>query len=205
MRLRQARIAGDLDGFLADRVNLMSGAAVAGRASLASDPAQARAAFESIGLSGRAALTRMRDVVADLKSSAGSASGLEPAPVLAGLDRLLADASEGSAQLRIEGDPRQLPPGLELSAYRIVERLLEATDWAASPGDRTRLTEVSILFAPHELQLRVVGPSAKRADVRAALAAAAERAAVHGGRMQTSTADRRRTTVVALPLVAGAV
>jgi hypothetical protein len=201
----QARIAGDLDGFLADRVDRMSGAAAAGRALLAVEPAQARAAFETISQSGRAALTRMRDVVADLNNGAREPAGIEPAPVLARLDRLLADAAEGSAQLRIIGDPRLLPPGLELSAYRIVERLLEATDRDATPVDLPGPTEVTVAFGPHELELTVTGPTARRADVRAALAAASERAAVHGGSMQTSTADRRRTTVVALPLVAGTV
>jgi hypothetical protein len=201
----QARIAGDLDGFLADRVDRMSGAAAAGRAVLIAEPAQARAAFESISQSGRAALTRMRDVVANLNEGAGDPAVVEPAPVLARLDRLLADAAEGTAQLRVVGDPRLLPPGLELSAYRIVERLLEATERDALPGDRPGPTEVTVAFGPHELELTVTGPSARRSDVRAALAAASERAAVHGGSMQTSVADRRRTTVVALPLVAGSV
>ena len=201
----QARIAGDLDGFLADRVDRMSGAAAAGRAVLATEPAQARAAFETISQSGRAALTRMRDVVADLDDGAREPAGIEPAPVLARLDRLLADAAEGSARLQIVGDPRLLPPGLELSAYRIVERLLEATDRDAVPGDLPGPTEVTVAFGSHQLELTVTGPSARRADVRAALAAASERAAVHGGSMQTSTADRLRTTIVALPLVAGSV
>ncbi|WP_375478674.1 hypothetical protein [uncultured Jatrophihabitans sp.] len=201
----QARIADDLDGFLAERVDRMSGAAAAGRAALAVEPVQARAAFETISLAGRAALTRMRDVVAGLKGDDDLAAGIAPAPVLAGLDRLLADAAEGSAQLRIVGDPRLLPPGLELSAYRIVERLLEAIDCDPGP-DRSGVkgpTELSVVFGPYDLQLTVTGPTARRADVRAALAAVAERAAVHGGSMQTSTTDRRRTTVVALPLVAG--
>ena len=69
----------------------------------------------------------MRDVVADLHDGDGPA-GTVPGPVLARLDRLLAEAGEGPAQLRVVGDPRLLPPGLEVSAYRIVERLLEATD-----------------------------------------------------------------------------
>jgi signal transduction histidine kinase len=204
MATERARIAGDLDGFLAERVDRISGAAASGRAALTTSPEHAREAFETIGASGRAALTRMRDVVADLQGD-GLPVRNEPAPVLAGLDRLLADAAEGSARLRVVGDPRLLPPGLELSAYRIVERLLEATDRDPLPGEAPGATEVTVSFGAHELQLTVSGPTARRVDVRAALAAASERAAVHGGRMQTSTADRRRTTIVALPLVIGPV
>jgi signal transduction histidine kinase len=203
----QARIAGHLDGFLGERVDRISGVATAGRASLITSPDGAREAFEEISRSGREALTRMRDVVADLADSHADAhaepGGIEPAPVLAQLDRLLADAAEGQARLRVLGDPRLLPPGLELSAYRIVERLLEATDGDATAANSPDPVEVIVAFEPHELQLTVIGAIARRADVRAALAAVSERAAVHGGCMQTSTTDRRRTTVVALPLVAG--
>ena len=58
-------------------------------------------------------------------------------------------------------------------------------------------------FGEHELQLTVAGPAGRRATVRAALAAASERAGVHGGRLRTLTTDRRCTTVVTLPLIAG--
>jgi signal transduction histidine kinase len=199
----QARIAGDLDGFLAERVDRIGDTAASGRAALDSSPELARDAFESISRSGRSALTRMRDVVADLEDVDADPAGLDPTPVLAHLDRLLADGAEGSAQLRVIGDPRLLPPGMELSAYRIVERLLEATDGDAAPGRSGGNIEVVVEFRPHELQLTVTGPTARRPDVRIALAAASERAALHGGRIQTSTIDRQRTTVVALPLVIG--
>jgi signal transduction histidine kinase len=204
----QARIAGDLDGFLAGQVDRISGSATAGRAVLESSPEQAREAFEAISRSGRAALTRMRDVVANLKDSGTHPAGVEPAPVLAQLDRLLAEASEGTARLRVIGDPRLLTPGLELSAYRIIERLLEATDPDvtnddASAADARSPVEVLVAFGAHQLELTVSGPTARQADARVALAAASERAAVHGGHLRTSTTDRQRTTVVALPLVAG--
>jgi signal transduction histidine kinase len=200
-----ARIAGDLDGFLTERIHRITTAAAAGPALLAGSPEKAREAFETISRSGRSALTRMRDVVAGLHDG-GEPAGTGPAPVLARLDRLLADAGEGPARLHVAGDPRLLPPGLELSAYRIVERLLEATDPDGLTDERV---EVTVAFGPHDLQLTVAGPArpagpaGPRGAVRAALAAASERAAVHGGRLQTLTADRRRTTVVTLPLIAG--
>ncbi len=199
----QARIAGDLDGFLTERIDRITAAAAAGPVLLAGSPEQAREAFETISQSGRSALTRMRDVVADLHHGGGP-TGTVPGPVLARLDRLLAEAGEGPARLRVVGDPRLLPPGLELSAYRIVERLLEATDRDTFGGFADHPVEVTVAFGQHELQLTVAGPAGRRATVRAALAAAAERAGVHGGRLQTLTTDRRCTTVVTLPLVAGA-
>ena len=112
-----------------ERVDQIDASAQFGRAALYTSPDDARDAFHSISQSGRAALNRMREVVADLTDDV--VVGLpvaEPAPMLAQLDRLLADAGEDSTALQVLGDPRLLPPGLELAAYRIVERLLEAVD-----------------------------------------------------------------------------
>jgi len=60
-----------------------------------------------------------------------------PQPVLADLDSLLERAMTADARLQVSGSPRALPAGLELSAYRIVEHLLEALEDA--PGARTTL------------------------------------------------------------------
>jgi hypothetical protein len=196
----QSRIAADLDGALQRGVEQIATAAATGRDVLAAQPEDAQAAFVSIQETGRATLTHMREVVADLAGPAPTG----PAPVLAHLDRLLAGASEAQTRLQVNGDPRLLPPGLELSGYRIIERLLLAVDNA--PAARV---EVTVTFGAQELQLTVDGPSDRRtegrAGVAAALAAAAERAAVHGGTLATSTSGGRRTTVVRLPLAAGQV
>jgi hypothetical protein len=194
----QSRIAADLDGVLQRGVEQIATAAASGRDVLAAQPEDAQAAFVTIQETGRATLTHMREVVANLTDPAPTG----PAPVLAHLDRLLAGASEAQTRLQVSGDPRLLPPGLELSAYRIIERLLLAVD-----NDSAAEVEVTVTFGAQELQLSVDGPSARRAearaDVTAALAAAAERAAVHGGTLATSASGGRRTTVVRLPLAAG--
>jgi len=74
-------------------------------------------------------------------------------------------------------------------------------------NDPAARVEVTVTFGAQELELTVDGPSARRSEVRAgvaaALAAATERAAVHGGTLATSTSGGRRTTVVRLPLAAG--
>jgi hypothetical protein len=194
----QSRIAADLDGVLQRGVEQIATAAASGRDVLAAQPEDAQAAFMAIQETGRATLTHMREVVANLTDPAPT----EPAPMLAHLDRLLAGASEAQTRLQVSGDPRLLPPGLELSGYRIIERLLLAVD-----SDPAARVEVTVTFGAQELELTVDGPSARRAearaDVAAALAAATERAAVHGGTLATSTSGGRRTTVVRLPLAAG--
>ena len=190
----QVRIAGHLDGFLHDRVGRIAAAAAAGRATLPSEPDRADEVFVAIQETGRETLTHMRGLVADLKDQAPT----HPQPVLAQLDRLLGQATQADARLQVTGDPRLLPPGLELSGYRIVEHLLVALE-----NEPTARIDVAVAFAPDALELTVAGPSARHGDIRPALAAAAERAAMHGGTLRTQTSDGRRTTVVLLPLAVG--
>jgi hypothetical protein len=135
----------------------------------------------------------MRGVVAGLRDNAPT----EPQPVLAQLDRLLSQAKAGETRLQVTGDPRLLPPGVELSGYRIVEHLLVALD-----DDPSAQIDVGVAFGSQDLVLTVVGPSARREAVRPALAAATERAALHGGTLRTKTTAGRRETVVLLPLTA---
>jgi signal transduction histidine kinase len=189
----QARIADDLDGYLHDQVGQIAAAAALGRDTLAAEPDQAQDAFLAIQDTGRETLAHMRGVVAGLRDNAPT----EPQPVLAQLDRLLSHAKQGETRLKVTGDPRLLPPGVELSGYRIVEHLLVALD-----DDPSAQIDVGVAFGSQDLVLTVVGPSARREDVRPALAAATERAALHGGTLRTKTTAGRRETVVLLPLTA---
>jgi signal transduction histidine kinase len=190
----RARIVVDLDTFLQERVGEIAASAASGHAVLESRPDQAQQAFVAIQDTGRDALTHMRHVVRDLRGSAPT----QPAPVLAQLDQLLSDADRSDVSLRISGDPRVLPPGLELSSYRIIEHLLDTLDREA--GTRAA---VEVCFGPGALELTVTGPSVRPGDARRALAAAGERAAVQGGSMRSVVRSGRRETVVLLPLATG--
>lgn len=194
MATDRARIAGELDDFLRDRVDRIALTAEAGRAALDSEPASTQAAFVAIQDTGRQTLSHMREVVRGLREDRPT----EPQPVLAQLDLLLVDATTADARLTVTGDPRMLPPGVELSGYRIVEHLLRALE-----NDEAARIDVTVAFAPEVLELRVAGPSAPVSDARSALAAATERAALHGGTLRSQARDGRRETVVLLPLVAG--
>ncbi len=190
----QARISAELGGFLQARVAQMATDASTGRAALAEQPDQAQGAFVAIQGTGRETLKHMRGAVADLKDRTPT----EPQPVLAQLDRLLSQATRAKARLQVTGDSRLLPPGVELSGYRIIEHLLVALD-----NDPTAQIDVGVTFAPDRLELTVAGPSVRRGDVRAALAAAAERAALLGGTLKSGASGGRLQAVVQLPLAPG--
>ena len=190
----QARISADLGGFLQARVAQMAADASTGLAVLAVQPDQAQDAFVAIQGTGRETLSYMRGVVSDLKDQTST----EPQPVLAQLDRLLGQATRAKARLQVTGDSRLLPPGVELSGYRIIEHLLIALD-----DDPTAEIDVGVAFSPDTLELTVAGPSVRHTDVRPALAAAAERAALLGGTLNSRTSGGRLQAVVLLPLAAG--
>jgi signal transduction histidine kinase len=190
----RARIVSDLDPFLQERVGEIAASAAAGHAVLDSRPDQAQRAFVAIQDTGRDALTHMRHVVRDLRDSAPT----QPAPVLAQLDRLLISANRADAALRISGDPHVLPPGLELSGYRIIEHLLDTLDREAGPR-----ASVEVCFGPGALKLTVTGPNVRPGGARRALAAAGERASVHGGSLRSVVRSGRRETIVLLPLATG--
>jgi signal transduction histidine kinase len=190
----RARIAADLDNSLRDRITAMAAAAAAGRALVTSDPAGARGAFAVVETSGRTMLAQMRDVVGALREE-----GLTgPQPVLAQLGSLLESATSADARLHVEGSPRALPAGLELSAYRIVEHLLAAVQ--DSPEARI---DVRVRFGPDALELDVTGPASRQSDPVTAFAAARERVALLGGSLRIETGSRRCAALVRLPLTAG--
>jgi hypothetical protein len=187
----RALIAEDLDGYLHDRIDRIARAAAAGRASLPDASDEAGGAFEVIQSEGRETLNHMREVVSNLNPGAPT----EPQPVLARLDSLIENVAPAEARLTVTGDPRTLPPGVELSGYRIVERLLLALE--NSPGARI---DVTVSFTPGALELAVAGQMSTRSSGRMAIAAATEHAATLGGTVRTRSAGGRRETVVLLPL-----
>jgi signal transduction histidine kinase len=189
----RARVAGELDEFLRDRITAMATAAEAGRELVTVDPAAAQDAFAEVETSGRATLAQMREVVGTLREERLTA----PQPVLAELGRLLESATTSDARLRVEGSPRALPAGLELSAYRVVEHLLAALQ--DEPGARI---DVLVRFGADALELDVAGPVGRQADPVTAFAVARERVALLGGTLRIDTSPARWAALVRLPLAA---
>jgi hypothetical protein len=189
----RARVTADLEEFLGDRITTMAQTAASGRDLITTHEASARGAFSSIENDGRAILSRMREVVGTLREDALT----EPQPVLAQLGSLLERATSADVRLRVEGSPRALPAGVELSGYRIVEHLLAALQDA--PDARV---DVRLRFGPDALEMRVTGPPTRPADP-APVSAAREWAALIGGTLRMETGSSRCDAFVRLPLTAG--
>jgi hypothetical protein len=190
----RAQVTADLEGTLHTQIGGIASTAATGLGALDTDRAAARQALASIERDGRAVLGHLRDVLGSLQEPAPS----EPQPTLARLSELLGRATTADARLTVDGYPRTLPAGLELSGYRIVEHLLLTLQDAPDAA-----VDVRLRFCPDAVELHVSGPPAPAADLRAVLAAARERASLHGGSVDSWLADGVCYTMARLPLVSG--
>ena len=190
----RAHLSRDLEGSLHAQIGGIASTAAAGLGALDTDHDAARQALAAIERDGRAVLGHLRQVLGGLHEQAAE----EPQPTLARLSGLLARATSADARLTVDGDPRTLPAGLELSGYRIVEHLLLSLEDAPEAAVAVRLC-----FRPDLLELHVSGPPSPTADLRAVLAAARERASLHGGTVESRVADGICYATARLPLISG--
>jgi hypothetical protein len=187
----RARLSAELDELLQRRLGELARLADGG-GDVDMDVAAARLA--AIEHESRRTLEEMRAVVGVLRSAEDSAP-TAPQPALVQLDALLLRVKGAGARLTVEGNPRALPAGVELSAYRIVEQLLDALQDA--PG-----VEVSVRFADDALELTVAGPMRRRGEQ--AIERARERVQLHEGTLRATTSEGHAETVVSLPIFATA-
>ena len=121
----RARIARELHDVVAHAVSVMVVQAGAARTVVERDPDAARLALRRIEETGRASLTELRRLLGLLKDGEPSAE-LSPQPGLDQLEELLSTmrASGLPVEATVEGTPRPLAPGADLTAYRVVQEAL---------------------------------------------------------------------------------
>jgi signal transduction histidine kinase len=121
----RARIARELHDVVAHAMSVMVVQAGAARSVLDDDPAAARAAIGRIESTGRDGLTEMRRLIGILKAD-GADADRAPQPGLGQLESLLETVRGAGVPVEAvtEGEPRPIPTGLDLVAYRIVQEAL---------------------------------------------------------------------------------
>jgi len=194
----RARIVGELHDLVARRVGAIVAGADAAAAARGGGSAEV---LRGIARDGRQALTDLRHLVGApavlAAARADGDGGLAVAPVapppgapappgLAALDDLVARLAAAGleVELAVDGTPRPLPLGVDVSAYRIVE---EALGNAVRHGRAAR-ARVAVRYGPDEVELEVVdegraSPTASRsgAVVGRGVINMRERAALFGG------------------------
>jgi signal transduction histidine kinase len=119
----RSRIARELHDVVAHSVSVMVVQASGVRRLLKEDQEREREALVSVEQIGRQALTEMRRMLGVMRTGEEQPAALAPQPGLQHLDRLIAQVEEAGlpVTLHIEGERPDLSPGVDLSAYRIVQ------------------------------------------------------------------------------------
>lgn len=195
----RTRIARDLHDIVAHAMSLITVQAGVGAHLIDRDPEQAGKALRVIEETGRTALNEMRRVLQAMRSDEAST---EPQPSLSSLQELAAhiESAGTPVALRIEGDARPLPAGLQVSAYRIAQEALTNTVKHA-PGSRATLT---LRYLPTMLEVEVVNVG-RRIDpassgVGHGLKGMRERVALYGGSLDAGPCDGGFRVYAALPV-----
>jgi signal transduction histidine kinase len=198
----RARIARELHDVVAHGMSLMVVQAGAARSLLNgnADP-RVHDHLRSLEASGRQSLSEMRRLLTVLRDDEELA--LEPLPGMEQLDALVSATREAGVEVKvqIDGEPEPLAPGIDLTAYRIVQEALTNTIKHAG-GARA---EVTVRYRGDVLELEIVddgvaGPVPVNGSGHG-LIGMRERAALYGGDVQAGRREGRGYAVrVRLPI-----
>jgi signal transduction histidine kinase len=183
------RIARELHDVIAHNVSVMVVQAGAGRRIAEERPQETVELLRSIEATGRQALGEMRRLLGVLRQERVSEGEREPQPGMDGLARLLDQVRDAGlpVELAVEGRPRRLAPGVDLSAYRIVQEALTNTLKHAGPA----AAQVRVCYTDDVLEIRVKddgrGSSLESGNGRSpgqGLVGMRERVALFGGELK---------------------
>jgi signal transduction histidine kinase len=155
----RTRIARELHDVVAHHVSLMAVQAEAAGALLPGRPAEAGHSVQIIGETARQALVELRRLLGVLRGP-GEHPQAAPSPSLGELDVVLAQVRGAGMQvdLVVEGSPGDLAPGVDLTAYRIVqEALTNALRHSAAPS-----AAVTVHYDPGYVTVSVTDSGAAR-------------------------------------------
>jgi signal transduction histidine kinase len=192
----QARIARELHDIVTHNVSVMTVQAAAAGDVFDTQPGRAREALASIESTGRQALTELRRLFGRVRPLDGSGE-LAPLPGLAGLEDLIAQVQAAGLRvdLTVEGEPQELPAGVDLSAYRIVQEALTNTLKHA----RASNASVRVRYGAGEIEVEVVddgrGPSTNGTERGQGIIGMRERAALFGGELRVGSPAGRGFSV----------
>jgi signal transduction histidine kinase len=176
--LERARITRELHDLVAHSVSSMVVQASAVRRLLREDQEREREALLTVEQTGRDALAEMRRMVGVMKSTEAQEISLTPQPGLRHLKSLITQVENAGlpVTLKVEGEETELSPGIDLSAYRVVQDALAgALEHTNGSGAR-----VVIRYGASTLELEITDAGAV-AKSMPDLSGLRERVTLYGG------------------------
>jgi signal transduction histidine kinase len=180
----RARIARELHDVVGHSVSVMTVQASGVRRLLRPEQEREREALLIVERTGREALAEMRRMVGVLRRPE-EAPALAPQPSLEHVDRLVEQACEAGlpVELRVEGEATELPAGVDLTAYRLVQ---EGLTNALKHAHATR-AEVVVNYGEGEIEVTVLDDGSGMGNGDGGghgLVGMRERISVYGGNLE---------------------
>lgn len=195
----RTRIARELHDVVAHAISVMGIQASAARRTLAPGQEAQQAALLDVERLGREALEEMQRMLGVLRAEEDG-EGKHPLPNLTQLSALAADARTAGLAVDIDEGPAELhllPPGVQLTAYRIVQEALTNVRKHA-PGSAVRIT---LTRGPAGLEIAIADNGVGAISEPKAgngLIGMRERVAMHAGTLYAGPAEERGFLVRAL-------
>ncbi|HVJ98588.1 MAG TPA: histidine kinase, partial [Acidimicrobiia bacterium] len=178
-------IAQELHDIVAHSMGVIAVQAGVGAYIIEVDRAEAKKALENISQTSRSALAEIRRMLGVLREDEGAEYA--PAPGLADLERLVHGVCDAGIDVHVtyEGTRTELPPGVDFTAYRIVQESL--TNVLKHGGPQVH-ADVTIAYEPHLLKVEVIddgrGINGNGEGGGHGLMGMRERVGVYGGKFQ---------------------
>jgi signal transduction histidine kinase len=183
----RVRIAREMHDVVGHSVSVMVVQAGAERLALGEERPATREALLAIERTGREALAEMSRLLGILRKE-GEGLSLAPRPSLAQVDALVQTVRDAGVpvELRVEGEQAELPPGVDVSAYRIVQEALTNVVKHAGPAR----VSVVVRYGRRTVEVEVADDGRRSVNGSASgygLAGMRERVELHGGTLEVGS------------------
>jgi signal transduction histidine kinase len=201
----RARIARELHDTVSHAIAVTVLQARGGAKLVGRDDEAVRRALAAIEQTNTSALADMRRLLGLLRSTDEADGRAEPQPSLDRLDQLVEKVRSSGlpVEVAVSGDPLPVPPGLDLSAYRIVQEALTNVLKHAGPDARAR---VELVYGPDDLEVAVTNSGTAATPEPAGghgLLGIRERVSVAGGSVEAGPSDGGFVVRARLPYLLG--
>jgi len=184
----RARIAREMHDIVAHHLTVMVALSDGAIAASAASPERAVEVMRSVSATGRRALADTRRLLGVLREPVGedAPDNLQPVPNLTDLDALIAQvrAAGLATTLRVHGTAPDVPVGVQLTVYRLIQEALTNTLKHAGPAAQA---SVNLYYLPGELRVDVQDDGAGNSGGNSGgngLAGMRERVHAYGGDIQ---------------------